>query len=662
MDQDNAVKKIEELKKEIQYHANMYYNEDNPIIEDYEYDALVRQLEELEAEFPQYTNSDSITQTIGGVASSSFTKIVHTVKMESLANAFSKEEIETFMNRVSSVVDEPIYIVEPKVDGLSVNLVYINGVFTLGATRGNGTQGEDVTQNLKTIKDIPPRINTDIEHLEIRGEVYMSKDSYRKLVEEMMETGEIPFKNPRNAAAGSLRQKDPHVTATRELSIAIFNLQVSSKQFSSHIQSLEFLKKAGFNTVEIGKRCSSLDEVYAKIIEIDRNRSSFGYDIDGAVVKLDNLTDRMELGSTAKAPRWAIAFKYPPEVSSSILRQIEIQVGRTGVLTPIAIFDPIILSGTTVSRASLHNEDYIASLDIRIGDTIDVHKAADIIPEVVKAYNHKENSLNYEMPKQCPSCNSLTARLEGEAARRCINPNCKEKIRRSIIHFVSRDAMDIDGLGPQTIDQLISLGMLPNGFLSLYDLKEDDLLSLEKIQEKSSNNLLNAIDNSKQQNLNNLIYALGIRGVGSRAAFLLASHFESLDQLACADIEDIAAVEGIGYIIGQNIFSFFRNENNISLVENLKDRSINTRYITLKESDTFSGMSIVVTGTLNGVSREEANSYISKHGGKPSSGVSKRTTYVVAGENAGSKFRKANELGIPVITWEDLILMTKNES
>ena len=651
--------RIENLRKEIAFHADAYYNQDNPTIEDYEYDALVRELEELEQKYPQFQTSSSITQNIGGFASSSFAKVRHSVKLESLSNAFSKEEIAAFMTRIDKSVKKAFYVVEPKVDGLSVNLIYLNGVFTQGATRGDGLEGEDVTENLRTIKDIPKTINTNLERLEVRGEVYMSKDSYLKLVESQTEQGETPAKNPRNAAAGSLRQKDSAITAKRDLSIAIFNVQVSSVPFSSHIESLEYLKSVGFDTISIGNPCFAVEEVFGEIQRINSIRHDYPFDIDGAVVKLDSLPDRIELGSTAKAPRWAIAFKYPPEVKSSILLDIEVKVGRTGVLTPTAVFEPVILSGSTVSRASLHNEDNMNSLGICIGDTIDVHKAADIIPEVLRAYNHKEGSKPFTLPSNCPSCNSVTVRLEGEAARRCINPNCPEQLKRNIVHFASRDAMDIEGLGPATVESLVDIGLLPNGVSSLYLLTREQLLNLDNTKDKSADNLILAIESSKERNLDRLIFALGIRGVGSRAALLLAEHFEDILVLMNSSIEEISEIEGIGPIIAENITTYFRNIDNIKLIEQLKDSGLNTKYISEKKSDSLNGLTIVVTGTLENVSRDDANSYITSHGAKAASSVSKKTSYVVAGENAGSKLSKANELGVPVISWEELVAMVE---
>ena len=660
MDYENIARHIQELRQKINFHADLYYNEDSPQIEDFEYDNLVRELEEFERKYPELISNSSITQNIGGVPSSTFARVRHSVRMESLQNAFSKEDIESFMNRIERSVENPSYVVEPKVDGLSVSLIYVDGVFTTGATRGDGDEGEDVTENLRTIKTIPARVDTDLERLEVRGEVYMSKESYLRLVEMQSEMGEEQAKNPRNAAAGALRQKDPRITAERELSIAIFNVQLASKVFLSHIESLNYLKSIGFSVLPVGDAYVSLEDVYEQIKKIDENRSIYPFDIDGAVVKLDSLTDRAELGSTAKAPRWGIAFKYPPEVKSTILRDIEVQTGRTGVLTPTAIFDPIILAGTTVSRASLHNEDYISELGIRIGDTIDVHKAGDIIPEVLRAYNHTEDSKEYEFPVYCSSCGSLTVRLEGEAARRCINSGCGEQLRRRIIHFVSKGAMDIDGLGPATIDNLIDSKLLEYEVASLYELTKEQLLLLEKIKDKTAENLLTAVEASKSRNLDRLIYGLGIRGVGQRAAMLLATHFTSIEALWNSATIEISEIEGIGPIIAQNVREYFDNRDNIEMILRLKGNGVNTVYISEKESETLLGLTFVVTGTLNGVSRDEANALIVSHGGKAASSVSKKTSYVIAGDNAGSKLKKAVELNVPVITWDELLAMIEN--
>ncbi|MCL1830836.1 MAG: NAD-dependent DNA ligase LigA [Oscillospiraceae bacterium] len=656
----SAKQEIEQLRAELDYHANLYYNHDSPVIEDFEYDAMVKRLETLEAKYPQYASIDSITRTVGGTASSAFSKVRHTVKMESLQNAFNEEDITAFIERVERTVDKPSYIVEPKVDGLSVNLVYIDGVFSSGATRGDGEEGEDVTANLKTIKSLPSKINTDISRLEVRGEVYMPKDSYLRLTELQTEAGETPFKNPRNAAAGSLRQKDSAVTATRELSIAIFNLQLSSVAFTTHTESLSYLKSLGFPVLMIANECTTLVEVMSAIADIDNHRHDYEFDIDGAVVKLNSLTDRLELGSTSKYPRWAIAYKYPPEVKSTTLLDIEVFVGRTGVLTPTAVFEPIVLAGTTVSRASLHNQDIMSQLDIRIGDTIDVHKAGDIIPEVLAAYNHRACSSVFMIPEFCVCCGSKTVRLPEEAAVRCVNPYCSEQIRRNIIHFASRDAMDIDGLGPSTIERLIEKNLLPSGALSLYDLTKEQLLTLDSVKDKTSDNLLTAINESKTRNLNFLIFALGIKGVGGRAAILLASHFETLEGLRAASKDEISSIDGIGPVIAENIMLYFSNENNYSLPERLAERTVNLTYISDKQSDRLAGMTIVVTGTIEQVGRDEANSYIASHGGKAASSVSKKTTYVVAGENAGSKLIKANTLNIPVISWQQLLTMVEN--
>ena len=653
---------IEELRKKIAYHADLYYNQDNPVLDDSEYDALVRRLENMESEYPEWAAAGSVTNRIGGEASSLFSKVSHSVKLESLQNAFTKEEIIAFITRVGKAVSNPLFTVEPKIDGLSVSLDYVNGVFAVGATRGDGSVGENVTGNLKTIKTIPRLIDSGIARLVVRGEVYMPKNAYSKIVEKQLEEGEDAFKNPRNAAAGSLRQKDPAITAQRELDIVVFNVQQSSRPFLSHKESLDYLKELGFAVPKKNKLCSSAEEVFEEIERIERERRLFEYDIDGAVVKLDSLPDREELGSTAKAPRWAIAYKYPPEIGTSLLLDIQVQVGRTGVLTPTAIFEPVLISGSTVSRASLHNEDYINQMDVRLGDTVDIRKAGDIIPEIIKAYNHAPGSKTYEMPKKCPSCSKTVVRLDGEAAVRCINPECPEQLRRNIIHFVSRDAMDIEGLGTATIDQLLSNGYLKSGARDVYTLTRDDLLKLDKIKEKTSANLLRAIELSKNRNLDRLIYALGIRNVGQSAALLLSETYKTLQAVAEANAAEISEIEGIGPVIADSVHNYFKSPEAAKLMEMLIESGVNTRYQSTASSSVFAGMTIVVTGALPGMSREEANKFIIDNGGKAASSVSKKTAYVVAGENAGSKLQRANELGVRVITAEELKELARDAS
>jgi len=649
MDTQNVFEEIEALRKLLEYHADLYYNLDRPEIEDSEYDALVRRLEILETENPKTTDDASITRRIGGSVGTQFTKVAHLIKMESLQNAFSENEIAAFIERVKKTNADPLFIVEPKIDGLSVSLEYTDGLLTVGSTRGDGSVGEDVTANLKTVKSIPHGIPGDIERLIVRGEVFMPKQAYLSIVRQQQEDGEFSFKNPRNAAAGSLRQKDPAVTASRELDVFIFNVQYSSFPFTGHKESLDYLKGMGFPVSPSYRQCSSLEEVCEEIERIQKDRQSFPFDIDGAVVKLDSLQGRIQLGSTSKFPRWAIAYKYPPEIKTSVLRGVEVQVGRTGVLTPTAVVEPVLIAGSTVSRASLHNEDFINQLDVRIGDTVDIHKAGDIIPEILKSYNHLPLSSTYKMPLVCPSCGKSVVRLKDEAAIRCVNPECPEQLRRNIIHFASRDAMDIEGLGPATIDQLIKNEYLRTGAAALYELRQDDLLKLDKIKEKSSSNILKALEISKNRNLDRLIYALGIRNVGQRAAMLLAKRFGTLEALASAKTDEISAVDGVGPIIAESVTRFFENPGSRELLQKLIGCGVNTRYVSTDSSIVFEGMTFVVTGTLSEMTRDEVNKYIVENGGKTSSSVTKKTSYVVSGENPGSKLRKAVELGIPVI-------------
>ncbi len=655
MDLKTAELKIKELSETLKYHNRKYYIEDAPEIEDFEYDRMLRELENLEQEFPQLKKEDSPTQMVGGAASKLFSQVVHTVKMESLQDVFDFEELKGFAEKIDTTKTK--FSVEPKIDGLSVSLEYRDGLFFRGSTRGDGEVGEDVTANLLQIDSIPKAIKF-MGELEVRGEVYMPKESFLKLVERQELMGEAPAKNPRNAAAGSLRQKNPKITAERKLDIFVFNIQrITDKTFDSHIESLDFLKSLGFNTLPTYKKCDDIESVIAEISRIGENRGNLSYDIDGAVVKSDNLSYREQLGSTSKFPKWAVAFKYPPEEKQTVLKEIEIGVGRTGALTPTAIFDPIQLAGTTVSRATLHNQDFINSKGICIGDTITVRKAGDIIPEVLSVVKHNKNAEIYKMPEFCPSCNSPVFREDDEAVLRCTNAECPAQILRHLIHFTSRDAMDIEGLGPAVLEQLLQNGLISN-IVDLYTIDYDKMVSLERTGEKSVQNLKNAIENSKQNDLSKLIFALGIRHIGSKAGKLLAEHFGNMDAILQASAEDFESIEGFGSILAKSAFDFFSLSDTKIMLDRLKELGVNMNSLKQVKDNRFTGLTFVLTGTLPTYSRSEASGIIEGFGGKTSSSVSKKTSYVLAGEEAGSKLEKANKLGVNVITEEEFLHMT----
>ncbi len=652
--------RIVELRKQLEHHSKLYYEQDNPTISDAEYDEMLRVLSGLEQQHPEFVTKSSPTQKVGGKASEKFSKVTHTVKMESLQNAFSFEELEQFVKKIEQVSKNPKFVVEKKIDGLSVSLLYQNGVLTVGSTRGDGTTGEDITENLLTIKSVPKKLEGAPELLEVRGEVYLPKKEFEKIVEAQISEGKQPFKNPRNAAAGSLRQKDSEVTAKRNLDIFIFNIQTSSKQFVSHHESLEFLKQLGFPVSPDFVLCDDIMQVTNAVQAIGEQRTSLQYDIDGAVIKLDNIPDREIIGSTGKFPKWATAFKFPPEIKTTKVKDIEVSVGRTGVLTPTAVMEPVLISGSTVSRAVLHNQDFIDELDLRIGDTVDIHKSGDIIPEILKAYNHEGGSKKFEIPLFCPSCNEAVVKVEDEVALRCVNPECPEQLRRNIIHFASKGAMNIEGIGPATVDALLQAGYLENGVAGIYTITSEQLLKLDGVKEKSANNILLAIGLSKQNNLDSLLFGLGIRNVGQRAAKLIAQTFKDIDSIMSASEEDINLIDGIGPVIAKNVVAFFASEGCKDLIERLKLSGVNVNYQDSTVSKKLEGKTIVVTGTLVGVTRNEIKKIIEDNGGTAASSVSKKTSFVVAGENAGSKLDKANELGIEVIT-EERFLQLINE-
>ena len=654
---EQAQQRVLELRRVIEYNNRLYYDQDAPELADFEYDALNRELKELEAQFPQLITPDSPTQHVGGTPSGKFAKVTHAVKMESLQDAFSYEEIRDFDRRVRGEGIEPRYVVEVKIDGLSVSLEYENGAFVRGSTRGDGVVGEDVTKNLATIKDIPKKLLNAPEFLEVRGEVYMPHAAFEQLVEEQELNDKQPFKNPRNAAAGSLRQKDSKITAGRGLSIFVFNIQqIRGKELHSHQESLDYVKQLGFVVSPRYHSFDNIEDAIAEIEAIGQMRGTLPFDIDGAVIKVDDFAQRAMLGSTNKFPRWAVAFKYPPEEKETELQQIDITVGRTGVLTPTAVFAPVQLAGTTVSRAILHNEDFIRQLDVRIGDRILVRKAGDIIPEVVAVTQHKDGSEPYQMPQVCPSCGAPAVHLEGEAALRCVNPECPAQALRNIIHFASRNAMDIDGLGKAVAAQLVSKGYVHSA-ADLYDLTEEQLMTLEKFKEKSARNLLNAIEASKGNNLDKLLFGLGIRNIGEKAAALIAEHFRSMQAVREAGEEQLSEIDGFGAVMAQSVVAFFAKEGTEDLIRRLADAGVNMEWHGEEKTDKLAGKTIVVTGTLPTLSRSEAEALITKNGGKASGSVSKKTAYVLAGEAAGSKLTKAQQLGVPVIDEETFLQM-----
>ena len=661
MELEQAKKRVEELRAVIEKNNRLYYDQDAPELEDFEYDALMRELRALENQFPQLLTEDSPTQKVGGTASSKLPKVTHSVKMESLLDAFSYDELRDFDRRVRDAGIEPEYVVEIKIDGLSCSLEYENGELVRASTRGDGVVGEDVTANVRAIKKIPKKLKNAPEFLEVRGEVYMPHEAFQHLCAEQELQGAAPFKNPRNAAAGSLRQKDAKITGSRGLSIFIFNVQqVRGKELTTHAESLDYLKSLGLPVSPRYHIVHDIEDAIKEIEQIGQNRSKLDFDMDGAVIKVNHFAQRDLMGSTNKFPRWAIAFKYPPEVKETTLRSIEVAVGRTGVLTPTACFDPVFLAGTTVARATLHNEDFIRQFGLCIGDTIQVRKAGDIIPEVIGVVCHPEDAVPYQMPKVCPSCGAPVVHLEDEAALRCVNPECPAQSLRNIIHFASRDAMDIDGLGTAVATQLVEKGLV-HTVSDLYDLTLEQLLTLEKFKEKKATNLLHAIENSKQNNLDKLLFGFGIRNIGDKAAALLAEHFGTLEAIREADIEKISEINGFGGVMGQSVVEFFAKDGTTDLIRRLADAGVNMTWKGEPKGDKLAGMTLVVTGTLETLSRNEAEALIVKNGGKASGSVSKKTAYVVAGTAAGSKLTKEQALGVPVLTEEEFLAMLRDE-
>lgn len=660
MDFNIAKVRAKELRDLLLYHNHRYYDLDSPEISDYEYDMLLRELENIEAEFPELVTKDSATQRVGGSKGEKFSPVVHKVLMESLHDSFSYDELRDFDRKVREVTENPEYIVEPKFDGLSVSVEYKNGVFVRGSTRGDGAVGEDVTDNLMTIRSLPKIIQNAPEFLEVRGEVYMSFETFEKLCEQMEENEETPFKNPRNAAAGSLRQKDSKITAQRTLDIFIFNIQqIGGKELSNHKDSLDYLKSLGLPVAPFYNVFTDMEDVIKEVERIGNSRGEFPFAIDGAVIKVNDFNQRTELGRTAKFPKWAEAYKYPPEEKSTTLIDIEVNVGRTGAVTPVGIFEPVLLAGTTVSRAVLHNKAFIEEKGIMIGDRVILRKAGEIIPEVVRLDCHTEESKVFAFPTLCPSCGSVLFQSEDEAVIRCTNSACPAQLKRHIIHFAMRDAMDIDGLGPAVITQLIDTGLIKS-VADLYKLRAIDISTIERMGEKSALNLIDALEKSKSNELYRLIFALGIRHIGLKAAKLISDHFLSIDKILEAEEEDYLAIDGFGAVMAQSAVQYFSLSATKELINELKASGVKMPEVEKKaEGGIFDGKTFVLTGTLPTMTRSEASKIIEANGGKTSSSVSKKTSFVLAGEDAGSKLTKAQSLGVTIITEEELLNMIK---
>ncbi len=655
MDPKEEVLQLTKTLNEANYR---YYVLDDPTMPDFAYDRLLRRLEDLEKEHPELKAPDSPTQRVGGQAISQFEKVEHPVPLESLQDVFSLEELAEFTERVRQTIPTPAYTVEPKVDGLSVALEYLDGVFVRGATRGDGRIGEDVTENLRTVRSIPMKLENAPARLIVRGEVFMPKAVFEQLNEAREAAGEALFANPRNAAAGSLRQLDPKIAAARRLDVLIFNLQLcEGREFTTHSETLDYLRSLKFKVIPY-VLCTEQSQIDARVAAINEERGELSYDIDGAVVKLNDLAGRALLGSTAKFPRWAAAYKYPPEIKETVLRQIVVQVGRTGVLTPKAVVDPVRLAGTTVTNATLHNQDFISEKDIRVGDTVRIRKAGEIIPEILGIVPEKRpaGTEPYRLPAVCPVCGAPVERDEDGAALRCTGAECPAQLSRNIEHFVSRDAMDIDGLGGAIVDQLIAAGHIHSP-ADLYYLSLDQVASLWKKGDKAPKKLLASIEASKENDLSKLIYALGIRQVGEKTGKVLARSFGSLDALMEADEERLTQVPDVGAVTARSIAAWFRSPQSRHMIERLRGAGVNFESRTEITDRRFEGKTFVLTGALTRFTREEATERIENYGGKASGSVSKKTSFVVAGENAGSKLRKANELGIPVLSEEEFLSM-----
>ena len=664
MDLEQSKKRVEELVPLLKYYTQMYFD-DKQVVSDYEYDMLMKELKQIEAEYPELIREDSPTQKVGASIKKGFEKVTHEVPLQSLQDVFSFQEVRDFDERVRKVAEENNielkYVVETKIDGLSAALEYKNGVFVRGATRGNGTVGEDVTENLKTIKTIPKKLKEPID-ITVRGEVFIGKEEFEKLNADRLMEEEGQFANARNAAAGSLRQLDSKITAKRPLDIYIFNVQKSDTiKFTSHYESLLYLEKLGFNVNPVKILCNSIDEAIKAIEKIGKDREKISFGIDGAVVKVDNLELREKLGTTYKTPKWAVAYKYPPEKKETKLKDIVCQVGRTGAITPMAILEPVVVAGSRISKTTLHNEDYIRERDIKIGDTVIIQKAGDVIPEVIGVNKKKRTGeeKDFEMPTVCPVCGAQAVREEGEAAWYCNGIECPAKLYRGIIHFASREAMDINGLGEAIIEELINRGLISN-ITDIYKLTFEDIASLKKNGKKFAQNLIDAIEESKHRDLYRLVNALGIRHVGVKLAKTLCKTYNTMDKLMGATYEELYMKEEIGKIIAKSITDFFKEEQTLDLINKLKEYGVNMEAIKEEGTDErFEGLTFVLTGTLEKYSRDEAQEIIEKLGGKTSGSVSKKTSYVLAGESAGSKLTKAQELGVKIITENEFEEMIK---
>lgn len=653
-------KHIEELRRELKRLSDLYYNEDSPETDDFTYDKMMRELEDLENKYPQFKDDNSPTKKVGGKASELFSPVTHKVPLKSLEDAFSYEELLEFEKRIINAgIKDYEFVVELKIDGLSVALEYENGDFTRGATRGNGSVGEDVTANLATISDIKKTLTEKLPSFCVRGEVYMSKEAFNELnaTQEMLE--KKTFANPRNAAAGSLRQKDSKITKERNLSVFIFNLQYcEGKSFNTHTETLDYIKSMGLPTSPYYNTFKNMHDAYNEVLRLGEMREELPFDIDGAVIKINDFKQREMLGETVKFPKWAIAYKYPAEMKKTRLEDIVVQVGRTGVLTPNAVLEPVRLAGTTVQKATLHNYDNIADKDIRIGDMVWVRKAGDIIPEIVSCVKEERtgNEKIFEMPAKCPVCGSTVLREEGESAYRCQNIECYAQISRTLTHFASKEAMDIEGMGPRIVNLLLENKLIKK-VSDIYGLTVSDIRELERMGKKSAQNLINAIEKSKNQDLSNLLFALGIRQIGKKAGKNIASVFKNIDNVMDATLEDFSDIYDVGEISGKNIVEFFSDAQNRQTVEELKAYGVNTEYISTEVSQIFLGKTFVLTGTLPSLSRSEATKIIEDNGGKTSSSVSKKTDFVLSGEEAGSKLAKAQSLGIKIISEEEFLIM-----
>lgn len=663
MNEKQAQKRIKELRETTAYHAKRYYDDDEPEISDFEYDMLMNELKNLERQFSQFITDDSLTQKVGGTVKEGFTKVEHIVPLQSLQDIFSFGELEEFNERVLKSAKEYNkkleYVVETKIDGLSVALEYKNGILVRGATRGNGQIGEDITENLKTVKTIPHKLTENVDII-VRGEVFIGKEEFDKLNEQREVLEEPLFANARNAAAGSLRQLDSKITASRPLDIYVFNVQKSYNiEFKTHYESLLYLEKLGFNVNPVKVLCNNIEEAISAIKKIGDDRESLSFGIDGAVIKVNDLELREKIGVTFKTPKWAIAYKYPPEQKETFLKDIICQVGRTGVITPMAILEPVKVAGSTISKTTLHNEDFIKEKDLRVGDTVIIQKAGDVIPEIVEVVKEKRTGKekSFEMPRICPVCGAPAVREEGEAATRCIGIECSARLLRSIVHFVSKEGMDINGLGYSIVEQLIEKGLIKN-IADIYALKFEDIASLKKDGKKFANNLIEAIENSKSNELSKLINALGIRHIGTKSAKTLAKKFQNIDSIINASVEELAITQDVGEIMADSIYSFFKQEQTLDLINKLKAANVNMEQTVDENSDNrFEGKTFVLTGSLEKYAREEATQIIENFGGKASNSVSKKTSYVLAGEEAGSKLTKAQELGVQIISEEEFIKM-----